>query len=138
MKRFVLVLTALVAIIAASCSEHKPTTSNPPPLNAAQVAGTWEGLMQLTKYAGTDSAGEALSDIQFVFDDTGAYSVTGSGYRFPPAGSGVYTVMAHSIDIHTTSPYTTEFDWRLILCDTFAAEMTTDSLLLAQFRPLYN
>ena len=135
-----LMVLALAAALLAGCNGGPCDCLDPEdrPLVASEVVGHWEGTLELTQYAGTDSVHYAASDVQFTFDDMDAYSVDGSAHRFPPAGGGTYEVGLYSITIICLTEYTADFDWRYILNDEFSASMDGDSLWLNQTRSGYN
>ncbi|MFH1686076.1 MAG: hypothetical protein ABIE70_00975 [bacterium] len=130
--------TGLTLLSAGCCDECRVAESKPAQLDAALVIGTWDGIVELMKYEGTDSASSGSSAVHFEFTDSSTYHHHGLAGNFPFGGGGDYSIRDSVIELISTTPYQAIFDWRYIPGGVFDARVNNDSLWLDQLEPICN
>jgi len=81
------------------------------------------------QYIGTFQRGENSSNVELTLNDTN-FSGESEIVKFPAICNGNYSISDKTIKFENQCPWTAEFDWSLILSDTWDFSFTNDTLTL--------
>ena len=81
------------------------------------------------QYIGTFQRGENISNVELSLNDA-TFSGESEIMKFPAICNGNYSISDRTIKFENQCPWTAEFDWSLILSDTWDFKFAKDTLTL--------
>jgi len=115
--RCLLILALCLGLLSCSDLSTEPTS----------IDGTYRGTFTFTHGSGLVESG--VVTISFV---GGQYTCSPEQKYLPPSGSGLYVIVDDTLRLTDTAVHTAEFDWTLILNDSFSFQLDGSHVVLSQ------
>ena len=82
-------------------------------------------------YSGIFERAEVISNVEISFDNN-SFNGESDFWHFPAIGYGSYSISGNLITFTNYPPWTTDFDWSLILNDEWTFSLNKDKLVLTK------
>lgn len=113
----VIVCVALLLPFMLACEKDQPVSFEP---------GVYKGSFRRT---GQGYSGTAKTEVELIFDGNTFWGSSALPF-YPAIGEGSYSLMHDKIVFRNESFFPANFDWSLILNDSFSTNMQGDSVVL--------
>ncbi|WP_336515728.1 hypothetical protein [Pollutibacter soli] len=113
----VIVCVALLLPLLVACEKEQSMSFEP---------GVYKGSF---RRSGQGYNGTSRSEVELIFDGTTFWGSSALPY-YPAIGEGKYSLMRDKIVFRNESVFPANFDWSLILDESFSTNMEGDSIVL--------